>query len=53
MKKIGIEERPHWRQSVEREGFGFHTIGGERYWDECGYYLFTEEQISRDLEAPT
>lgn len=53
MKKIGIEERPHWRESVEREGFGFHTIGGERYWDERGYYLFTEEQITRDLEAPT
>ena len=53
MKKISIEERPDWQATVEREGFNFHTIDGERYWDERGYYLFTEQQITRDLEAPT
>lgn len=53
MKKISIEERPDWRATAEREGFAFHTIDGERYWDERGYYLFTEEQITRDLEQPT
>ncbi|WP_147479173.1 glutathionylspermidine synthase family protein, partial [Pseudomonas caricapapayae] len=53
MKKISIEERPDWRATAEREGFNFHTIDGERYWDERGYYLFTEQQITRDLEAPT
>lgn len=34
MKKISIEERPDWRETAEREGFNFHTIDGERYWDE-------------------
>lgn len=53
MKKISIEERPDWRRTVEAEGFDFHTIDGERYWDERGYYLFSEAQISRDIEAPT
>jgi glutathionylspermidine synthase len=53
MKKISIAERPDWRATAEREGFAFHTIDGERYWDERGYYLFTEEQVTRDLEAPT
>jgi glutathionylspermidine synthase len=53
MKKISVEERPDWRVTAEREGFNFHTIDGERYWDERGYYLFTEEQVTRDLEAPT
>ncbi|KPY03282.1 Glutathionylspermidine synthase family protein [Pseudomonas savastanoi pv. nerii] len=53
MKKISIEERPDWRATAEREGFNFHTIDGERYWDERGYYLFTEQQITRDLEVPT
>lgn len=53
MKKISIEERPDWQATAEREGFNFHTIDGERYWDERGYYLFTEQQITRDLEAPT
>lgn len=53
MKKILVPERPDWRQTAVREGFNFHTIEGERYWDERGYYQFTEEQIARDLEAPT
>lgn len=53
MKKIHLEERPDWRATAEREGFNFHTIDGERYWDERGYYQFTEEQVTRDLEGPT
>lgn len=53
LKKISIEERPDWQQRVESEGFAFHTIDGERYWDERGYYQFTEEQVTRDIEAPT
>ncbi len=53
MKKISLVERPQWQHIVESEGFGFHTIDGERYWDERGYYQFSEAQISRDLEAPT
>ncbi|MET0612042.1 MAG: glutathionylspermidine synthase family protein [Pseudomonas caspiana] len=53
MKKISIEERPDWRETAEREGFDFHTIDGERYWDERAYYQFSEAQITRDIEAPT
>ena len=53
MRKISIDERPDWRATAEREGFAFHTIDGERYWDERGYYQFSEAQVSRDLEAPT
>ncbi|GAB7532034.1 glutathionylspermidine synthase family protein [Pseudomonas sp. 3A(2025)] len=53
MKRISIEERPDWRATAEREGFDFHTIDGERYWDERHYYQFNEQQITRDLEAPT
>lgn len=53
MKRIDIEERPDWQQTAEREGFAFHTIGGERYWDERAYYQFTERQITEDIEAPT
>ncbi len=53
MKRISLEERPDWRATAEREGFDFHTIDGERYWDERHYYLFNEQQITRDLEAPT
>ncbi|WP_194792375.1 glutathionylspermidine synthase family protein [Pseudomonas sp. UFMG81] len=53
MRKVECAERPDWRATAEREGFAFHTIDGERYWDERGYYQFSEAQVSRDLEAPT
>ena len=31
----------------------FHTIDGERYWDERAYYAFTLDEIERRIEAPT
>ena len=37
----------------KQTGFAFHTIDGERYWDERAYYAFTLEEIERDIEAPT
>lgn len=53
MRKVECAERPDWRSIAEREGFAFHTIDGERYWDERGYYQFREAQVQRDLLAPT
>jgi len=53
MRKVELAERPDWRATAEREGFAFHTIDGERYWDERGYYQFSEAQVVRDLQAPT
>lgn len=53
LRRLPCGERPHWRAQAEALGFGFHTIGGERYWDERACYAFTLEQIERDLEAPT
>lgn len=53
MQRIPIAERPGWRATAEHHGFAFHTIGGEKYWDESAYYAFTLEQIEDDLEAPT
>ncbi len=34
-------------------GFDFHTIDGERYWDERAFYAFTLEEIENQIEAPT
>jgi glutathionylspermidine synthase len=34
-------------------GFNFHTLDGERYWDERGYYALALDEIERDIEAPT
>ncbi|MFF7707903.1 glutathionylspermidine synthase family protein [Pseudomonas sp. NPDC007930] len=53
MQRVEIAERPGWQATVEAEGFAFHTIGGEHYWDERAYYQFTEAQVTGDLEAPT
>ena len=33
--------------TAEACGFDFHTIDGERYWDERAYYAFTLEEIER------
>lgn len=53
MKRIAITERPNWQARAESFGFKFHTIDGERYWDERAYYQFTLAQIEKDLEDPT
>ncbi|WP_454620794.1 glutathionylspermidine synthase family protein [Bradyrhizobium cenepequi] len=53
MRRIPCSERNDWRETAERAGFSFHTINGERYWDERAYYAFTLDQIERAIEAPT
>jgi glutathionylspermidine synthase len=53
MQRIVCPERDDWRETAETSGFDFHTIDGERYWDERGYYAFTLDEIERRIEAPT
>ena len=53
MQRIVCDERPNWRERADEHGFRFHTIEGERYWDERAYYAFTLQEIERDIEAPT
>jgi glutathionylspermidine synthase len=53
MKRISCGERPDWRTTAAQAGFAFHTIDGERYWDERAYYAFTLRQIEDDFETPT
>src|SRR6516164_656940 len=53
MQRIACPERDDWRDTAEACGFDFHTIDGERYWDERGYYAFTLEEIEQQIEAPT
>jgi glutathionylspermidine synthase len=53
MQRIECPERDDWRETAERAGFDFHTIDGERYWDERAYYAFTLDEIERGIEAPT
>jgi glutathionylspermidine synthase len=53
MRRIICPERDDWQSTADACGFDFHTIDGERYWDERGYYAFTLEEIERDIEGPT
>jgi glutathionylspermidine synthase len=53
MRRIVCPERDDWRVTAETCGFDFHTIDGERYWDERAYYAFTLDEIERQIETPT
>jgi glutathionylspermidine synthase len=53
MRRIACPERDDWQATADACGFDFHTIDGERYWDERAYYAFTLDQIERQIEAPT
>jgi len=53
MQRIPVDERSNWRERAEQSGFVFHTLNGERYWDESAYYAFSLKEIEDDLEAPT
>ena len=53
MQRIPCPERDDWQATAESSGFTFHTINGERYWDERAYYAFTLNEIERRIEAPT
>src|SRR6266545_3978789 len=53
MQRIPCDERADWRETAERVGFQFHTIDGERYWDERAYYGFSLKEIEEDLETAT
>jgi len=53
MQRITCLERDDWRETAAQCGFVFHTIGGDRYWDERAYYGFTLDEIERGIETPT
>src|SRR6202000_1807808 len=53
MKPISCSERSDWRDTAQACGFEFHSIDGERYWDERAYYAFTLDEIERQIEGPT
>jgi len=53
MRRIAIGERPDWREIAEGEGFTFHYLDGEQYWDESACYAFTLDEIEQGIEEPT
>lgn len=52
MRRVISPPRLNWRQDVEQLGFTYHTIDGDLYWDEGGWYEFSLTEIDW-LEAAT
>ena len=53
MLRMPIKERQGWEALADEFGFKFHSMHGERYWDERAYYQFSLRQIEHDIETPT
>ena len=53
MQRLACSERVDWQATAEAAGFVFHTLDGERYWDERAFYAFTLDEIEQQIEAPT
>ncbi len=53
MRRLSCPERDDWRATAEATGFDFHTLDGERYWDERACYAFTLDEIEHQIEAPS
>ena len=52
MQRIFAPPRPDWRRDVEETGFTYHTIDGEPYWDEAGWFEFSMTEVEK-LELAT
>ncbi len=52
MKRFSLTPRPNWQEIATENGFHFHHVGGELYWDESACYSFTLQEIEQDLEDP-
>ena len=52
MHRINIDPRPNWQKRVEEHGLHFHTLHGERYWDESAAYQLSRFEVDQ-LELAT
>jgi len=52
MERHVTPPRFNWQETVESQGMCYHTIDGQVYWDETGYYTFSSSEID-ELESAT
>ena len=53
MLRKTMMERPDWREIAERNGFLFHHVDGEIYWDERACWQFTLREVEEEIEDPS
>src|SRR5258705_5023395 len=52
MRRLLVQPRPKWESIVESQGFHFHSLEDQPYWDESVCYLFNRAQIDQ-IETAT
>ena len=50
MERISVRERHNWRETVEAQGFVYHSLDGT-YWEEGGAYRFEQHEATEITEA--
>jgi glutathionylspermidine synthase len=53
MKKFITDERLDWQTKADEQGFKFHTMYGEPYWDESSFYAFSLTEVETEIEDPS
>ncbi|MCB2088758.1 MAG: glutathionylspermidine synthase family protein [Sphingomonadaceae bacterium] len=53
MQRRDMAERPNWQQVAEENGFIFHHVNGEIYWDERACWTFTLAEVETMIEDPS
>jgi len=53
MLRKTLTQRPNWQEIAEANGFMFHHVDGEVYWDETACWQFTLREVEDEIEDPT
>ena len=53
MLRKTVEERPDWQETARANGFVFHHVDGDLYWDERAYWQFTLNEVEKQIEDPS
>jgi glutathionylspermidine synthase len=53
MLRKTLPPRPDWQAIAAAQGFVFHHVDGEVYWDESACWQFTLAEVEAEIEDPT
>ncbi|MDY7098758.1 MAG: glutathionylspermidine synthase family protein [Pseudomonadota bacterium] len=53
MLRKSVPMRPNWQAVADENGFIFHHVDGEIYWDESACWQFTLREVEDEIEDPT
>ena len=45
MHRMTLDPRPNWQKRVEEYGLHYHTLRGEKYWDESAAYQLSSYEV--------